>query len=311
MFNARRTIPLLAALAVVTRVAHGQQLGYKLLGSAGIDAGVQSPPGLYVIAQGLRYDADQIRDKNGNILPIAGLDIDAGGISFGASYTVLTSRKMYVTGALGLPAAKINITSDQPAASLNGIGFSDIFLQPLKLGWRKDRFDVVSAYMIYVPSGKFEPRRGGVGRGYWTHEFSAGGAMYFDSTRTSRVSALASYDFNTRKSDIDIRRGNMFQIQGGAGLGVAKGVTVGVAGYALWQATRDRGADIPPALQGQWSRVYALGPEVDVMIPKLKMHADVRIEREFGVKSRPKGQVISVGLAYLAWRKAPMGPQAH
>lgn len=305
MSNARRIAVLLSELLLAARVAQGQQLGYKLLGSAGIDAGVQSPPGLYLIVRTIRYDADQIRDQDGHVLPIAGLDIDASGAAFGAGYTLLTSHGQYVSVALGIPVAKLDINSDQPAASLNGNGFGDIFVQPLKLGWRSGRFDLVSAYMIYVPSGKFEPLKGSVGRGYWTHEFAAGGAFYFDSTHTGRVSALASYDFNTRKRDIDIRRGNMFQIQGGAGVGVAKIAVVGVAGYALWQATRDRGADIPPALRGQWSRVYGLGPELDIVIPKLGVRADMRVERELGVRSRPKGQVIAIGLSYLAWRKGP------
>jgi hypothetical protein len=311
MLNARRIAALLGALFLAATPAPGQQLGYKLLGSAGIDAGVQSPPGVYLIVPSIRYDANKIRDQNGKVIPIAGLDMDAAGTAFGAGYTLKTSRTQYVSLAFGIPLARINVSSDNPAASVNGYGFSDLFLQPLKVGWREEQFDIVTAYNVYVPTGKFEPRGGGVGRGYWTHQFSAGGAMYFDSTRTGRVSTLASYDFNTRKRDIDIRRGNMFQIQGGAGLSVAKIAVVGVAGYALWQATRDRGADIPPALLGQWSRAFGLGPEVDVSIPKLRTRIDFRVERDFGVRSRPQGQVISVTVAYLAWQQKAAVPRRH
>jgi hypothetical protein len=293
-----------AALLLHSSATRAQQLGHKLLGSSGIDAGVQSPPGLFVIGRMLRYDADQLRGASGERLPIDGLDMEATGIAFGAAYTLRTADTRFLTLAIGIPVASIHINSDQPAASLSGYGFSDVFVQPLEVGWRKPRFDVVTAYMIYVPTGKFEPRGSSVGRGYWTHELSLGGAMFLDTARISRISALASYDFNTRKRGIRVRRGNMFQIQGGAGIGVGKGVTVGAAGYALWQATRDRGADIPPQLLGQWSRAYGLGPEIDVVLPKLRTRFDVRVEHELGVKSRPKGRVISAGLSYMVWAPA-------
>ena len=260
---------LLGELVLAAPTARAQQLGYKLLGSAGIDAGTLSPPGVYLIDQTLRYGANRLRGRDGNIVPIDGLDIDALGTALGVAYTLRTSHAQYFSFAIAVPVAKVDISSDSPAASLTGYGFGDLFVQPLKLGWREGRFDVVSGYNIYVPTGKFEPRGGGVGRGYWTHQFSLGGALYFDSTRASRMSALASYDRNTRSRNIQLHRGNMFQIQGGAGVGVAKVVTVGVASYALWQMNRDRGADIPPALRGQWSRVFGVGPELDVLISKL------------------------------------------
>ena len=291
-----------ALACFVARPTTAQQLGYKLLGSAGIDAGVQSPPGLFVLNRALHFGSDEVRDRHGNVVPISGLNIDAFGNSLGAAYTLQTRHRQYLTFALGLPVARLRVNSDRPEASINGQGFSDMFLQPLKLGWRERQFDVVTAYMIYVPTGKFEPRKGSVGRGYWTHQFSLGGAAYFDSTRTSRASALISYDLNTRKRDIDIRKGNSVQVQGGAGIGVAKVAVVGIAGYAFWQTTRDRGADIPPALRHEWARTYALGPEIDLTIPRLRMRADFRIEREMGVRSRPKGQVIALGVSYAAWR---------
>ena len=124
--------------------------------------------------------------------------------------------------------------------------------------------------------------------------------MYADSTRSRRISALASYDQNTRKRGIDIRRGNMFQVQGGAGANVRRVVTLGVAGYALWQVTPDRGADLPPALRDERSRVFGLGPEVDVTIPKWQTRVTFRIEQELGVRSRPRGQVIALGVYWRA-----------
>jgi hypothetical protein len=295
---------VLAIHAVAIDGAAAQQLGYKVLGSAGITAGVEAPPGLFVVTRFLRYSAGQVRDRSGNPLPIAGLDADAFAAAIGVSYTTKHANTPYLTFAAGLPYANIQVSSDDPAASLSGIGFSDAFVQPLKVGWREPRFDVVSGWMIYVPTGRFEPRTGtSPGKGYWTNQLSVGGAAYFDTAHTQLVSVLANYEINTRKRGIDIRRGNMFQLQGGAGVGIAKLLTVGVAGFALWQVSADRGAEIPAALRDERSRVFGLGPELDVTIPSVRLRLDARIEQEFGVTSRPKGTVLVVGVSYAAWKR--------
>ena len=229
---------------------------------------MQASPGLVVIDQSLHYSASQLRDRQGNVLPIQGLNMRGTGSAFGVSYTTKPRRGANLSFAIGIPVASIHVNSDEPAASLNGYGFGDLFLQPIKVGWRRPRFDVVTSYMAYIPTGHFEPGGVSAGRGYWTHQLSVGGALYSDSTRARRFSALASYDQNTRKRGIDIRRGNMFQIQGGAGASVTRVLTIGIAGYALWQVTPDHGADIPPSLRDGRSRVFALGPEADVTIPR-------------------------------------------
>lgn len=283
-------------------LAGQQQLGYKLLGSAGIDAGVQSMPGLFVIDRVLDYSAGELRDRQGNVVPIDGLDIHAIGNGLGAAYTMKARGAPYLSFAFAVPVARIQVNSDEPAASINGYGFGDVFVQPVKAGWRARRFDVVGAYMLYIPTGRFEPRSGrGPGSGYWTNQVSAGGALFADSARTMRASALASLEVNSRKRGIDIRRGDMFQVQGGAGATVKKIVTIGVAGFALWQVTPDRGTELPPKLRGLRSRTYGLGPEVNVMIPRWKTRAEFRVEEEFAVTSRPRGRVIAVGLSWLAW----------
>jgi hypothetical protein len=291
----------LVALALAVHPASAQQLGYKLLGSAGIDAGVQPPPGLAIVSQTLSYAASELRDRDGDLVPIDGLRMRATGSALGVSFTMKKPRAPYLTFAAGLPVARIRVSSDQPAASLNGFGFSDLFVQPIKIGWRQRHFDVVTAYVVYVPTGHFEPRgNSSTGRGYWTHQLSLGGALFADSARSRRASALMSFEQNTRKRGIDITRGDMLQVQGGAGTSVAAGVILGVAGYALWQVTPDRGSDIPPPLRNERSRVFGLGPEMGVTIPKYRTRVTLRAERELGVTSRPEGVVIALGLVYLA-----------
>jgi hypothetical protein len=295
-----RSCALLGALAVAPRPTAAQQLGYKLLGSAGIEAGAQPPPGLALIVQALHFGSSEIRDRQGSLVPVDGLKISATGAALGASFTSNAWRRKwapYVTFAVGAPVASIHVNSDNPSASLNGYGFADLFIEPLKVGWRERHFDVVTQYAVNAPTGHFEPRGVSAGSGYWTHQVSVGGALYADSARAYRASALASYDMNTRKRGIDIRRGNTMQVQGGAGATVKRIFVVGLAGYALWQVTPDRGTDIPPSLRNERSRTFGLGPEVDAVIPRWRTQVSLRVERDFGVESRPQGQVIALAVS--------------
>jgi hypothetical protein len=108
---------------------------------------------LVVISQTLHYGASQLRDREGDLVAIDGLSIDATGSALGASYTSKTKGAPYLSFAIGLPVARVHINSDEPAASLNAYGFSDLFVQPIKVGWRQRRFDLVTAYVMYVPTG--------------------------------------------------------------------------------------------------------------------------------------------------------------
>lgn len=293
----------LHTVVAMTSVRAQQDLGHKLLGGVGIDAGVQSDTGLYIAARVVRYGATQLRDRSGARVPITGLDLDASGGSLGLAFVTKPAwaHAPYLSFAVSAPIAKVSLSIDDPRVAIDRSGFGDAYLQPIKAGWRLPDGDVVGSYSVYAPTGRFEPRSGsGVGRGFWTQQVSVGGAVFLQGDRSRRMSMLASYDINSRKRGIDITRGNTLQIQGGAGLPIARVVTVGAAGYALWQMTADRGTDLPTVLRGQRDRVFGIGPEIQVTLPKLGVRAEGRIEFEFGVRSRPRGNVAAGGVTY--WR---------
>ena len=107
---------------------------------------------------------------------------------------------------------------------------------------------------------------------------------------------------------IDIRRGNTVQVQGGAGATVLKTLTVGVAGFAMWQVTDDVGADIPPVLRDLSTRGFGIGPEIGIVIPALRLQADLRFERELGGRSRPQGQLLTFGIGRQLWAPTDVRP---
>jgi hypothetical protein len=217
-----------------------------------------------------------------------------------------------LTATVAVPVARFRLNvQDRPETSFDRFGLADVYIQPARLGWRKDHFDLIGSYGLYLPSG-LSPLAGGTGvsAGHVTHQFSAGGSIFADKNRRDFVTALASYDLNLRKRGVDITRGDTLQIQGGIGVSrFNQRVEAGLAGSALWQVGDDRGADLPLVLRGARDRVYGLGPEIAVTIPAIRSQIRTRYEWDLGVRSRPRGKVLSVGLNVLMQHpKRPITP---
>jgi hypothetical protein len=295
---------VIGTILLSPRRAESQELGNKLVGTIGINAGTQPEPGLYFLERLLFYSAGQLRDRNGNLIPIRDLNIDATAAVIGLSFTKKLPGAPLYTFAIGAPLADVSVNADNPNIGIDAAGFGDLFVQPVKLGGRFAGFDIVGSYTIYVPTGKFEPKRVSVGRGFWTHQFSAGGAIYFDRERSRRFSALASYDINGFKRGIHIKRGNTFQIQGGAGARIVGPIEAGIAGFALWQTTDNSGLELPPIVRDARTRAFGLGPEFGATVPSIRMRFDVRAEWEFGVRSRQEGWILVSSASFMGWSPA-------
>lgn len=287
-------------MAVPAAMAQSQDLGHKILGGIGLDAGTQPDAGLYVGDRFLYYRADELFDRNGEPIPIKGLDIKAVSNVAGVARTFKLDGAWYFNASIAVPITRLSLNSDEPRASLDRFGFGDLFVEPARLGLRHPHFDVVTSYGFYAPTGEAE--RAGVGLRQWSHQASAGGTVFFDERRGWRLSALASYDVYQKKIRIDIRRGNTVQVQGGFGGPLFHFVDAGVAGYALWQVGNDSGSDLPLVLRGARDHVVGLGPEIGIVIPAIRARLAVRHEWDLTTTSRPKGQILVAGLSLVAWR---------
>jgi hypothetical protein len=292
------------------RRADAQDLGHKLPGLIGLDAGRIPEPGLYAVDRVGWYEADHVRDRAGNRISVG--DVGMLGISnaAGLSYT-LQRGSTFLTATVAAPLARLRLDiHDRPEASFDRFGLTDIYIEPARVGWRRDRVDLVGSYGLYLPTGT-SPLAGGSGlsEGHVTNEFSAGGTIFADQDRTAFLTALASYDLNLRKRGVDITRGDTLQVQGGAGAMLFNGVVeAGLAFYGLWQVRDDRGADLPGLLRGARDRVYGLGPDVAVLLQNIQSQVRVRYEWDMGVRSRPQGRLLVVGLIVTLHRPAGASP---
>jgi hypothetical protein len=296
----RPNIVIAVLLAAVPAAA--QELGNKVLGTLGLLAGAQPGRGIYVANRFLLYSANELVDRNGRPLPV-GLDLDAVANAVGAQVTFqLPWHSIYLNASVGIPAAHISLNTERPEISVDRMGFADLYVQPLKIGWKAARFDLVGGYSFYAPTGGSAPgSRSGVGRGFWTNQFSVGSAVYLDRRKTWHISELVSGDLNRRRRDLDLTRGDTVQFQGGAGKTMGMW-TVGLAGYGLWQVQDDRGSAVPVALRGARDRVFGLGPEVNLTFRSIRGRLIVRYCHDVAVKTRPLGQILVVGFTVLVHR---------
>ena len=312
--QARRSGELVAvcvALLLTTTPAVAQDLGHKLPGLLGLDAARIPEPGLYLVYRLASYEAEELRDRDGHLIPTAPFNLLGVANAFGASYTTKVSRSsVFLTMTVGWPIARIKAdVEDRPEARIDRFGLGDPYVQPVRLGWRNGRSDVVTSYSIYLPIGRSALAGGkGVSSGQITHEFSGGGSLYFKD-RTTFLTALASYELNTRQRGIDVTRGDAIEIQGGMGTKFfGQLAEAGVAGFAFWQVRDDRGADLPPVLRGARDRVYGLGPEAAILLKAIRGQVRVRYEWDIGARARPQGRIFVAGLNFfLAQRGKPAG----
>jgi hypothetical protein len=293
------------ALLFTTASAFAQDLGHKLPGLLGLDAGTIPPPGLYLVDRLAIYEAEKLLDRNGNLVPTSPFNLLGRANAFGVSYTAkISGNSMFLTMTAGGPIARVKLNiENRPEIGVDRLGMGDLYIQPFRLGWRKRRFDLVTSYGIYLPTDRSLLAGGkGVSSGQITQEFSSGGSVYVKD-RSHFLTALASYQLYTRQRGVDITRGDSVQIQGGIGTKLFRELAeTGIAGYALWQVRDDRGTQLPPVLTGTRDRVYGLGPEGALLIKAIQGQLRVRYEWDFGVRARPQGHIFVAGVNFLVHR---------
>src|SRR6476660_7901401 len=157
--QARRSGDLVAvcvALLLMATPAVAQDLGHKLPGLLGLDAARIPEPGLYLVDRLARYEADELRDRDGHLIPTAPFNLLGVANAFGASYTTRVSQSsVFLTMTVGWPIARITRdVENRPEAAIDRFGLADPYVQPVRLGWRNGRADMVTSYGIYLPTDR-------------------------------------------------------------------------------------------------------------------------------------------------------------
>jgi hypothetical protein len=300
-YRACLTAGALALLALVPSSAAAQLNGTNLKGDMGLKSGSQAPPGTYISIPLWLYTADAIKDRDGNELRRGNLDTAI----FGAALTVVTTTQVF--GATYgftavLPWANNRVQGAEDFDSNPGAGLTDMYVQPINLGWRKKRADVTAAYGIVLPVGRYEDgAANNTGLGMWSHELLVGSTVYLNEKRTLHAATTATLDFFSKKEDSETKVGNILNLEGGVGADfLGGGLTAGLAYFGVFKLTDDQfDSRLPSLLIRGKNSIWGLGPEFTLALALKKRKAvygfvTVRYQWEFAARTSTEGAVWNI-----------------
>lgn len=289
---------------------YSQLKGGHILGAMGLQAGTQTPANtLSVYVPGYFYDACSLRNADGDE-SLANPDINMFITGVGANYVSDFKILGANYGATILLAFASNTIQGNTIDSKNSLAFTDMYVQPLQLGWHNKRADFVFSYQLYLPTGKFTAGASdNAGLGMYMNEFSAGTTLFFNDKKTFHFSALASYEINGKKKDTEIKTGDILSIEGGLGKTfymmngektAPNGIlNAGLIYYLQYKLSNDK---IPAGnliLEPDKDRIGALGAEVNYFHIGCKTSAGLRWVSEIGAVNRFQGNTFFLTLAHV------------
>ena len=307
-----RLLSLFFLIAIVFQIAteaQAQLNGSNTLGDYGLQSASQPDPGFYAAAFYYRYHTDTVRDSNGDRISLN--PEDPGDITINAFAPLLwwvSDFKILGAnyGVMGVVPFS-NAVLEAPILGFErdlDTKLSDIYIQPINLGWHTKWADFTTGIGIFMPTGEYE--LGGdnnTGLGMWSFELYAGTTVYFDKAKSWHFATTAFYEIHSEKKDSDIRVGDILTLEGGLGKSFLQGaLSLGVAYYAQWKITNDDFGEFEPIINlltdsiGK-HRVYAAGPEVMIPVPiknKLIAFLNVRYLWEFGVRTKTEGNTLAI-----------------
>jgi len=272
--------------------------GDNIKGDAGLKAGSQAPPGVYIAVPLWFYTADAVKNRDGNEILTGNLDAAV----FGVALNVVTPRK--ILGAnygflVGLPWANNRVQGVEDFDSNPGTGLTDMFIQPINLGWHTQQADATVGYGLYVPTGRYEDgASNNTGLGQWAQEILVGTTVYLNQTRTLHAATAATFNVFSKKEDSETKVGNILNLEGGLGADfLGGGLTAGLAYYGTVKLTDDQFDSRLGALIRGKNRVWGLGPEVSLALATKKAvygFLTVRYEWELAARTTTEGAAWNI-----------------
>ncbi|MGE0649282.1 MAG: transporter [Alphaproteobacteria bacterium] len=183
----------------------------------------------------------------------------------------------------------------------SAFGVGDLFVQPLWLGWNRERWDAALGYGFYAPTGEFEAGASdNIGLGFWSHQFQGAVAWYPSPQRETALVGTLTYEINHEVEGQDLTPGDRLSVN----LGVSHFVPlnergllleVGALGYGQWQMTDDDGADaFRPGVHDQ---IYGLGLQLGLTYVPWEGAATFKWVRELGAEDRFEGDNLTLNFA--------------
>jgi len=284
----------MAALPGLTAIPNAQaetpMSSHYVAGVEGLNAASLPPPGIYFRDYNYGYFADRFTagppDFNLKVY------VQAPRLIWLSDYTILGGT--YGMDVL-LPIVYQDAKFQLMGGSYNDHNFNlgDLYFAPFLLAWHPQQFDFAVAYGFWAPTGNYAVQNPiSAGKGFWTHMLTAGATLHMDTEKTWSLSLLNRYEFNQENSDVGIRPGQTWTLEGGIAKSVTKSIELGIAGYYQQQTTHDSGANAADGLVSD----IGVGPEISAICPYTGIMASLRWIHEVSVNDRPQGNTVNLTL---------------
>ena len=255
-------------------------------------AGAAPPPGLYVLAYGNHYRANQLNDSNGDS-KVPGFKLRA---------TALATRFVWSTptevaggnlvGHLIVPLVNLQVSIpglfDQRKS-----GLGDITFGPGIAFHHSQSLHSVVGLDFVAPTGRYKASDPvNLGRNYWS--FQPLYTMSYINPNGFNGDFKATLNLNTKNRATNYQSGHEFILDYSAGYGLGNGWVVGVGGYVYEQLTNDkvRGVSTP----GAKASGFAIGPSVKYDNGK-GWFITAKLQKEASAKNRPEGSALWIKAA--------------
>jgi hypothetical protein len=314
-----------------------QQKGQWVPGQFGLNAGVIPQPGITYANMPLNYSASRLNDSNGNRV----FQRVTGTYSFWADENIFYYvPKHKVLGgyfapylalnyATGSAVADLSLATTNLSAGAGGSGFSDMFVEPVSLGWHLKRADVAVGYAFVAPTGRYNAGASdNVGSGYWGNNITSGTTFYITKNKGTSANLATDWEIHGQRKTASTPAGQFsnktpgqaFTDEWGVGqvLPLKKDFSrllqLGLVGYDQWQVTSNGGtvivAGIPvPASTIPFYSVHGIGFQSNFILPAKNLAAFFKYYNEYSAKARPQGRTIVFGFSWTLRVPKPAPPK--
>ena len=273
-----------ALVLLATTGAHAE--GHYVAGVEGLQGPSVPPPGMYYLGYLVHYDINSLRAP-GSSDALAGRN--KGSVTAVANRLVWVTKHKFLGADYGMETIIPVMRTSLDFANSKDSGVGDVYVGPLVLGWHGAQWDAVAAAGMWLDTASTS-QPAAPGKGFKSTMLTGGLTYYFDGAKTITGSALARYEFNTRK-DNGIRPGQQLTVEWGLGKSFGT-FSAGMVGYSQLQTTKDSGA----GARSDKSSVHAVGAEVVYPIPNagvfLKAAAYKEVHAKGGANPQPKGSLV-------------------
>jgi hypothetical protein len=296
------------AAAGSARDASAQLKGHYIPGFTGLANGSQAPPGVNLILPIYFYTTDTLKDDNGDAL---GVNPRVNASFLGPGVAWVTNLKLLGGnwGGQALPIAFMKSRIEGNSLDVPGsLKFTDIYFQPLQLGWHQPRADYTVGWGFFAPTGSWELGGDNGGLGMWSNDFQAGATLRLDDKRAWATSLLATFEIHSKKKDTELQVGDILTLEGGTGKSFYKKIdgtpipqiaSIGLVYYGQFKVTSDEGPlGGTRFFEGKKDHVFGVGLEGSLYLPKPKLFLSLRVLPELGAVDRSQGWTFLLSLAY-------------